>query len=77
VVSIAGLLLTLGLVMVYSSSIAIAEGGRFTGYQPAYYLIRHGVFLFVGLMAGFVCFQFRCDSGNRPHRICSAPAWCC
>jgi cell division protein FtsW len=58
VVSIAGLLLTLGLVMVYSSSIAIAEGGRFTGYQPAYYLIRHGVFLFVGLMAGFVCFQF-------------------
>jgi cell division protein FtsW len=44
--------------MVYSSSIAIAEAGRFTGYQPAYYLIRHSVFLFVGLMAGFVCFQF-------------------
>ncbi|MEO8003365.1 MAG: putative lipid II flippase FtsW [Betaproteobacteria bacterium] len=58
VVSVAGLLLTLGLIMVYSSSIAIAEGGRFTGYQPAYYLIRHSVFLFVGLMAGFVCFQF-------------------
>lgn len=58
VVSVAGLLLTLGLIMVYSSSIAIAEAGRFTGYQPAYYLIRHSVFLFVGLMAGFVCFQF-------------------
>jgi cell division protein FtsW len=58
VVSTAGLLMALGLIMVYSSSIAIAEGARFTGNQPAYYLIRHGVFLFVGLMAGFICFQF-------------------
>jgi cell division protein FtsW len=58
VVSVAGLLLGLGLIMVYSSSIAIAEGGRFTGNQPTYYLVRHGVFLFVGLMAGFICFQF-------------------
>ncbi len=58
VVSIAGLLLALGLIMVYSSSIAIAEGGRLTGNQPTYYLLRHGLFLFVGLMAGFICFQF-------------------
>ncbi|MBC8007501.1 MAG: putative lipid II flippase FtsW [Prolixibacteraceae bacterium] len=58
VVSTAGLLLALGLIMVYSASIAIAEGGRFTGNQPTYYLIRHGVFVFVGLMAGFICFQF-------------------
>ena len=29
-----------GLAMVYSASIAIAEGGRFTGHQPAYYLVR-------------------------------------
>ena len=58
VVSIAGLLLAFGLIMVYSSSIAIAEAGSFTGNQPTYYLVRHGVFLFVGLMAGFICFQF-------------------
>jgi cell division protein FtsW len=58
VVSIAGLLLAFGLIMVYSSSIAIAEGGRFSGNQPTYYLLRHAVFLFVGLMAGFICFQF-------------------
>ena len=58
VVSIAGVLLGLGLLMVYSSSIAIAEGGRFTGNQPTYYLLRHGLFLFVGLAAGFICFQF-------------------
>ncbi|HEY0457248.1 MAG TPA: FtsW/RodA/SpoVE family cell cycle protein, partial [Verrucomicrobiae bacterium] len=58
VVSAAGLLLALGLIMVYSSSIAIAEGGRFTGNQPTYFLVRHAVFLFVGLTAGFICFQF-------------------
>jgi len=58
VVSLAALLLGIGLVMVYSSSIAIAEAGRFTGNQPAYFLVRHTVFVFVGGMAGFICFQF-------------------
>jgi cell division protein FtsW len=58
VVSVAALLIALGLVMVYSSSIAIAEAGSYTGNQPAYFLIRHGVFVFIGVMAGFICFQF-------------------
>jgi len=47
-------LLSLGLVMVYSSSIAIAEAGR---GQPAYYLIRHGMFVGIGLALGLVAFQ--------------------
>ena len=51
------LLLFTGLVMVYSASIAIAEGGRFTNNQPAYYLVRHGVFLCIGLIAAAVTFQ--------------------
>ena len=50
-------LLLLGLVMVYSASIATAEGSRFTGHQPAYFLVRHGVFLAVGLVAAMVAFQ--------------------
>ena len=50
-------LLTLGLVMVYSASIATAEAGKFTGYQPAYYLLRHGVFIAAGLLAGLLAFQ--------------------
>jgi cell division protein FtsW len=57
-ISIAGLLLAMGLIMVYSSSVAIAEGGRYTGNQATYYLVRHGIFLFVGIVAGFICFQF-------------------
>ena len=50
-------LLLLGLVMVYSASIATAEASKFTGYQPAYYLLRHGVFIAVGLLAGLFAFQ--------------------
>ena len=50
-------LLTLGLVMVYSASIATAEASKFTGYQPTYYLLRHGVFIAVGLLAGLFAFQ--------------------
>jgi len=51
------ILLLLGMVMVYSASIAIAEAGRFTGNQPAYFLVRHGVFLAIGLIAGGLAFQ--------------------
>ena len=47
-------LLMLGMVMVYSASIAIAEGGRFAGNNPAYFLVRHGVFLAIGLVAALV-----------------------
>jgi cell division protein FtsW len=51
------LLLALGLVMVYSSSIAIAEGSRATGQQPAYYLIRHSIFLVVSGVLAVATFQ--------------------
>jgi cell division protein FtsW len=50
-------LLAIGLVMVYSASIATAEAGKFTGYQPGYYLVRHAIFILVGLLAGVVVFQ--------------------
>lgn len=50
-------LLSLGLVMVYSSSIATAEGSKALGYQAGYYLVRHGIFIVVGLAAGLFAFQ--------------------
>ena len=50
-------LLLFGLVMVYSSSIATAEGSKFTGYQSSFFLIRHSVFLAIGLLLGVVAFQ--------------------
>jgi cell division protein FtsW len=51
------LLLALGLVMVYSSSIAMAEASRHTGYRAWYYLARHAAFVAVGLVAAGVAFQ--------------------
>jgi cell division protein FtsW len=50
-------LLLLGLVMVYSASIALAEGSRFTGHNAEYFLVRHAIFLVIGLVAGVVAFQ--------------------
>lgn len=51
------LLAGMGLVMVYSASIATAEASRATGHQAHYYLVRHALYLAVGLTAGAVAFQ--------------------
>jgi cell division protein FtsW len=51
------LLLAVGLVMVYSASIAMAEASAHTGYRAWYFLARHAVFLVVGLIAAFFAFQ--------------------
>ena len=51
------LLVTLGLVMVYSASIATAESSRFTGNNPAYFLLRHSVFLAISLAAATAVFM--------------------
>ncbi len=51
------ILLLIGMVMVYSASIAIAEVGRYTGNHPTYFLVRHGVFLTIGLVAAGFAFQ--------------------
>ena len=50
-------LLAIGLVMVYSASIATAEAGKYTGHQATYYLMRHGTFILVGLVCAVVAFQ--------------------
>jgi cell division protein FtsW len=50
-------LLALGLVMVYSASIATAEASRFTGGNTAYFLVRHSAFLAFALVAAMVAFQ--------------------
>lgn len=50
------MLLCLGIVMVYSASVAVAEL-KFTGYGSAHYLIRHGFNLVVGLSLGFAALR--------------------
>src|SRR5262245_18165410 len=50
-------LLMLGFVMVYSASIATAEGSRITGNQAGHFLIRHGIFLAISIVCGVIAFQ--------------------
>ena len=47
----------IGLVMVYSASIAMAEAERFTGFRPSYFLVRHAAYLAVGLALAAAIFR--------------------
>ncbi len=50
------LLLSIGLIMIYSASIAIAEA-QFGVDRANYYLLRHSSFLVVGFVLGLIAFQ--------------------
>lgn len=50
-------LILFGLVMVYSSSIAVAEGSRMFSHQPYYFLLRHALFLGIALVFGALAFR--------------------
>ena len=51
------LLGAIGLVMVYSASIAMAEAERFTGFRPGYFLVRHAIYLGLGLAVAAAFFK--------------------
>jgi len=51
------ILLGIGLVMVYSASIALAEADKATGHQTTYFLMRQAIYLVISLGAAFVAFQ--------------------
>jgi cell division protein FtsW len=50
-------LLLIGLVMVYSASIAFAEGSRFTGNRAHFFLVRHALSLVIGFIAAWFAFR--------------------
>jgi cell division protein FtsW len=50
-------LLAIGVVMVYSASIASAEASAHTGYHPWYFLVRHAMFVTLGIAAAAIAFQ--------------------
>ncbi len=51
------LLVSVGLVMVYSASIAMAEVDKDTGFRSTYFLVRHSIFLLIGGMGAFAAFS--------------------
>ena len=50
-------LLALGLVMVYSASVALPDNPRFAKYSPTYFLGRQAMFIAVAFVAGLVTLQ--------------------
>jgi len=51
------ILLGLGLVMVYSASISIAEADKAVGHNSSYYLVHQAIFMVVAISAAFVAFN--------------------
>jgi len=51
------IMLGLGLVMVYSASVAFADASKNFGHQSTYFLIRQTIYIVIGLMAGAIAFQ--------------------
>ena len=50
-------LLALGLVMVYSASIALPDNPKFANYAPTYFLVRQALFIGIGFVAGLIALQ--------------------
>ncbi|MCL1886331.1 MAG: putative lipid II flippase FtsW [Betaproteobacteria bacterium] len=48
------ILMLLGLVMVYSASIALPDSPKYANYKPTHFLFRQCVFIMMGLCAGLV-----------------------
>jgi len=46
-----------GLVMVYSASIALPDNPRFARYTHTYFVVRHGLFIGIGMVAALMAFQ--------------------
>ncbi len=56
---VCGVLLLLGLVMIYSASIALPESPRYKAIKPTqtYFLVRQAIFIVIGAVAGLVAFR--------------------
>lgn len=53
---VAGALLALGLVMVYSASVALPDSPKFAAYKPTHFLTRHAFAIGLGVLVGLVAF---------------------
>jgi cell division protein FtsW len=56
-VAVTGALLALGLVMVYSASVALPDNPRFANYAPTYFLARQLLFLVIGFIVALATVQ--------------------
>jgi cell division protein FtsW len=60
-----GGLLVIGLVMVYSASIALPDSPRFANYSPTYFLTRQAIFLVLGVIASAIAFRIPMETWQK------------
>ena len=58
-------LVLLGVVMVYSASIALSDSPRYPNLKPTYFLTRQALFVAIGLAAGLVAFRIPLSTWQR------------
>jgi cell division protein FtsW len=51
------ILVTLGLVMVYSASIALPDGPKYAKYSSSHFLIRHAISIMIAFTVGVLAFK--------------------
>ena len=51
------ILIAIGLIMVYSSSISFAESSKLTKHQNYFFLVRQSIYISLGFIVGFIIFQ--------------------
>ena len=52
-------LLCLGLVMVYSATVALPDSSKYANYQTTHFLVRHALSIAVAFVWHFVFFKFQ------------------
>ena len=58
-------LLLLGMVMVYSASIALPESSKYAGYKNTHFLLRQLIFIGAGLVLGLAVFRIQMKDWER------------
>jgi cell division protein FtsW len=72
-----GALLALGLVMVYSASVAMPDNPKFTRYTPTHFLTRHAVSIGLAFVAAWWWCRFPSACGSVRAVAVRLAHWCC
>jgi cell division protein FtsW len=59
------LLMLLGMVMVYSASIALPDSPKYASYRNTHFLMRQAVFIIISLVVGLLAFRVRVETWQR------------
>lgn len=59
------LLMLLGMVMVYSASIALPDSPKYASYKSTHFLMRQAMFIVISLIAGLLAFRVRIETWQR------------